>query len=704
MSVETLRAADVQAFEAIGVGVQILAAARVRRVSHHEAREICGLRYKSEHLEGLAFPYINPSDGATVGWRVRRDHPEVESNGTPIAKYVSSPDRRHLYFAPGAFELLPDTTSPVIIVEAEKSVLAIAAARLRSNRTPSPLIVATGGCWGWRGVTGKVMSANGVRVDEKGAIPDLDRIAWTDRQVTILFDSNTATNEKVQAARRALASELTARGAKVQFAELRIEDGVNGPDDYIGKYGDAALFALFDAAKPFTTKPAKRGKAEKAKQGQDLHLDDPEPWPEAVDGAALLNAIATLLRTFVVFGDPKYADALALWILHTYAMDLWFISPLAVVNSPTMQCGKTTLLQIVAHLVSRALATSNITPAALFRAVEKYRPTLILDEAETFLKDNDELRGLVNAGHTRKTAIVIRTVGESHDPAAFSTWCAKFLALIGRLPGTLMDRAIVIPMRRRLAGERVERLRLDQLERRCLPLQRQAVRWVADQTGALSQTDPDMPPALRDRPADNWRTLVAIADVAGGDWPLRSRAAATLLAPERGEDDASATLLADIREAFKAEGNPEVIASAAIVDRLVALDDRPWAEWSHGRPLSTAKLARMLATYGVHPAGTIRIGSKTAKGYRYAAFDDAWTRYLPVEESFEASHGNAANASGLKQALSKRHSENERDGLQNVTSPMNTERNDVVTDGSDGMSDVNDRRAEYEGGDDACLF
>src|SRR5262249_26591607 len=153
-------------------------------------------------------------------------------------------------------------------------------------------------------------------------------------------------------------------------------------------------------------------KTDKKRAGRVLQLDDPEPWPDPVDGEQLLTGISAFLSSFVVFAHPSFADALALWIAHTYAMDAWWISPLLVVNSPTMRCGKTTLLQLVAHLASRSLAASNISSAALFRAIEEYHPTLILDEAETFLKDNEELRGLVNAGHTRKTAVVIRTVGE----------------------------------------------------------------------------------------------------------------------------------------------------------------------------------------------------------------------------------------------------------------------------------------------------
>jgi hypothetical protein len=211
VSVESLRPADLDAFKAIGIPAHILADAGVRRVTHQEARDVCGVRYKSDHLEGVAFPYLNPDDEDVVRtWRVRRDHPEVETDGTPIAKYVSPPGRKHLYFVPDASAQLADTSAAALIVESEKAVLAISAARLRTNRTPWPLIIGTGGCWGWRGIVGKTTSANGARVDEKGPLPDLDRVAWTNRDTVIIFDSNVITNPNVQAARRALVVEALA--------------------------------------------------------------------------------------------------------------------------------------------------------------------------------------------------------------------------------------------------------------------------------------------------------------------------------------------------------------------------------------------------------------------------------------------------------------------------------------------------------------
>ena len=358
-------------------------------------------------------------------------------------------------------------------------------------------------------------------------------------------------------------------------------------------------------------------------QGTPLLLADVDPWPDPVDGNAVLDEVIRTITRFIVL--PAHgAVALALWILHTYLMDAWWLSPLAVATSPTRRCGKTALLTVVCELVHRPLAASNISPAALFRAVEKYQPTLLLDEGETWLKGNEELRGIVNAGHTRRTAMVIRTVGDDHEAATFSTWCAKFIALIGELPDTLMDRAIVIEMCRKTAGERVERLRLDQLPDICDPLRRQMVRWAKDHADEVAALDPEVPTGLHDRAVDNWRPLLALSDAIGGDWAIRARAASRSLVGVDSEDTSGVQLLWDIREVF----TEEVMSSTDLVAALAALDDRPWATWSkQDKSLTTHGLARLLRQFHIVPAGNIRVGERVLKSYRRSAFVDSWARY-----------------------------------------------------------------------------
>ncbi len=618
---------DLARFEAIGITRQVLEQAQVRRVAHHEAREQCGIRYKTDHLEGIAFAYVDPVSGRVCTYRVRRDSPELDTDGTPIGKYLSPPDRKHLYFAPEADTLLADVQAPVVIVEAEKSALAIHAAERRTGCAPA-LVIATGGCWGHRCRIGTKPNAHGVHVPVKGFSPDLDRVRWAGRDVIICFDSNAATNENVQAGRRSLAGELQTRGAQVRIAELPEAPGVNGPDDYLGRHGAAALFALFTAATPFASKPtAKAGE----KQGRAVQFEAIEPWPTPVDGAALLDAIATTVRRHFVV--PAHADTIiALWTVHAYTLEASFTSPFLAITSPEKRCGKTLLLILIGAVTPRRMFAANISPAALFRTIEKYGPTLLIDEADCFLRDDDELRGLLNSGHTRTTAICVRVAGDDHEPRLFSTWCPKVIALIGQLPGTLADRSIEIKMKRRTRTDpAVERLRQDRIDRACAMLRRQAVRWAADHLATLAEADPAVPEALHDRAADCFRPLLAIADAAGGSWPTLAREAAEAVSRTDADDTLPTTLLSDCRVVFTAKGNPECLATQTLREKLVELEDRPWKEFhpKTGKPITGQKLAALLKPYGILPTDPVRIKgqSKPARAYLYSAFADAWARY-----------------------------------------------------------------------------
>jgi putative DNA primase/helicase len=303
-----------------------------------------------------------------------------------------------------------------------------------------------------------------------------------------------------------------------------------------------------------------------------------EPSAEPVDGAALLNNLRQIFRRYVVL--PTGADiVLSLWVLHAWTMDAGDISPLMVLVSPTKRCGKTSVLILIYFLTPRSELSSNITAPALFRYIEDVRPTLLIDEADSFAKDNEELRGILNSGHTKAAANVIRNV--DHKPRRFSTWAPKAIATIGTLADTLEDRAVVVRLQRKPPGATVERLgRRDNAD--FAALRSQAARWAADNFDKLADPDPKMP-NLNDRAADNWRPLLAIADLAGGTWPEEARRAACLLSGEQQDGAIGVELLRDIRSTF---GDDDVIRSSDLVAKLTADAERPWAEWKHGCPLT----------------------------------------------------------------------------------------------------------------------
>jgi putative DNA primase/helicase len=350
-----------------------------------------------------------------------------------------------------------------------------------------------------------------------------------------------------------------------------------------------------------------------------------EPSAEPVDGAALLNSLRQIFRRYVIL--PKGADiALPLWVLHAWTMDAGDISPLMVLVSPTKRCGKTSVLIVLYFLTPRSELSSNITAPALFRYIEEVRPTLLIDEADSFAKDNEELRGILNSGHTKAAANVIRNV--DHKPRRFSTWAPKAIATIGTLPDTLEDRAVVARLQRKPPGATVERLRRRD-NAAFAALRSQAARWAADNFGKLVDPDPKMPD-LNDRAADNWCPLLAIAELAGGTWPEEARRAACLLSDEEQDGAIGVELLRDIRSAF---GNDDVIRSSDLVAKLTADPERPWAEWKQGRPLTQKQVAGLLAPFHIISLTVHPPGLPDGKGYRRIEFEEAWAVYCTGRNS-----------------------------------------------------------------------
>lgn len=379
----------------------------------------------------------------------------------------------------------------------------------------------------------------------------------------------------------------------------------------------------------------------------DLPFDEVEAWPESVDGAALLDEIADTIRRFIVC-SREASNGAALWATMTWFMDVVQVAPIAAITAPEKRCGKSTLLDVLRLLSRRALSASSISPAALYRAVEAWEPTLLIDEADAFMRDNEELRGIINSGHTRGSAYVVRTVGDDHTPKKFSTWGAKAIAGIGSLADTIADRSIALELRRKIPGESVQRLRYAEsglFER----LASKLARFADDNRDAVRNARPDIPRQLNDRAQDNWEPLLAIADVAGGQWPSLTRATALVLS---GEAEITFThgaeLLADIRAAFEKTGKDR-ISSADLIALLCADDEAPWATFNRGAPLRPRQLAKKLEPYGIK-SKTVRVGCATPKGFELNQFEDAFLRYLAVPPETSATPQQSSNNAGLRVA------------------------------------------------------
>jgi hypothetical protein len=209
------------------------------------------------------------------------------------------------------------------------------------------------------------------------------------------------------------------------------------------------------------------------------------------------------------------------------------------------------------------------------------------------------------------------------------------LAAIGELPDTIMDRAVVIRMRRRAPDEYVQPYRTRRDAPPLHDLRERLAAWTRAHLRDLQHATPAMP--LEDRAADTWEPLIAIADLAQGDWPARARhAAATMTQAEaQQEEDTSASvrLLADLRQVFT-DADAEALYTSTILEALHKLEDAPWPDW-YGHPLATRDLAKLLRPYQVESKNVREHGGAPRKGYARADLHDAWARYVPLHPLHE---------------------------------------------------------------------
>jgi putative DNA primase/helicase len=358
-----------------------------------------------------------------------------------------------------------------------------------------------------------------------------------------------------------------------------------------------------------------------------------EPSSEPVDTERLLTRLLGRIRSHVVMPDDA-ARVAALWVAMTWVHEQAAVhSPILLVTSPEPNSGKTTLLGVLSFLVRSSLRSVGVSAAALYRAVEKWQPTIIVDEADTVFVDNDDLRQVVNSGWTRGEG-VLRCDGENNDPYVFPTFCPKAIGMKGRkLPDTLMSRTIVIEMARRKPGE----LALDFQyvdDDGLAELRSDLARFATDTAGALQRARPTLPQGFENRRAANWRLLLAIADIAGEEWGLKARAAAEKIAGTPAGESAGTDLLADIRMVFDASPDADCILSRQLVDILAGDPESRWCEWGRDRkPITQKQLAGLLREFHVISTTVHPADQRHGKGYRRIDFEEAWGRYLSPETS-----------------------------------------------------------------------
>jgi putative DNA primase/helicase len=353
-----------------------------------------------------------------------------------------------------------------------------------------------------------------------------------------------------------------------------------------------------------------------------------EPWPEPVEGDSLLRNIIMRIRRHVVCSHDD-ALTVALWLMMSWVHDeVATHSPILNVTSAEPESGKSTTLGIVALLAPRCISTVEISEAALYRAIKLWSPSFAIDEFDSVLANTEDktgLRSAINSGHTRGQGVV-RCVGDEKTPELFPTFAPKAIGMVGRkLPAATLSRCIFVALKRKKGNEEVERFEHKD-DKGLSDLRSRLLRWSMDSVEVLLAAAPAMPEGLKNRRADNWRLMLAIADLAGEDWGEKTRK--TIGESEKDTDSRTANvkLLAAI-QAIMLGVEEAVIGSAELIEKLTADPASDWAEWSRGKPLSQKQLANMLKPFGIG-ADRARVEGHRIRGYLRSQFEDAWERYL----------------------------------------------------------------------------
>ena len=347
-------------------------------------------------------------------------------------------------------------------------------------------------------------------------------------------------------------------------------------------------------------------------------------------GERVAGEVLGFLGRFVAYPTEHAHVAHTLWIIHAQLMDCWESTPRLAFLSAEPASGKTRALEVTELLVPNPVSVVNVSVAYLFRKVgSDDGVTVLFDEIDTIFgpkaKENEDIRGLLNAGH-RRGAFTGRCVARGSVVYTEETpaYAAVALAGLGWLPDTLLSRSIIIRMQRRRAAERVEQFRRRLHAAEGFGIRDKITAWSAGLSRQIRW--PDLPPEIADRDADIWESLIAVADLLGGDWPNRARVSAVTLVTQSKEVEPSLgiRLLADLRQVF---GNADVMSSKSLLEALHRLEESPWAD-IRGKPLDERGLAQRLRQYGLK-SRTVRTAGTTIKGYSRADLIDIWARYVP---------------------------------------------------------------------------
>lgn len=347
-----------------------------------------------------------------------------------------------------------------------------------------------------------------------------------------------------------------------------------------------------------------------------------EPYHEPVTHDEIYTALYSLVHEHMAIDEPLKV-AFVLWVIFTYLTDISDFAPIAWITAPERQCGKSTLLGLFDRVVNKAYPVINPTQAVIYRVMEQFKPTLLIDEIDTSIKDKKELLGIVNAGYSRHANNVPRVNTDKGGIVEnFDVFGAKVFSGIGEMKGTFASRAIRFELRRKTNSDKVKRF-----NKRTLPyettneIQSKVKRWAVDNRQAVQAVQTPLL-QINDRDFDNWEILLQIATVLGVyDKALQ---ACLTICNRKDEPSLNEMLLSDIRDIF----NVERMSSTDLLEKLNFDSEKCWQTLNNGSPLTSHQLAKKLKGFGI-VSKNMRINSIQVKGFDKADFVKTWAQYLP---------------------------------------------------------------------------
>jgi Protein of unknown function (DUF3631)/Domain of unknown function (DUF3854) len=595
--------------------------------------------------------------GSTQSWIVRIFPTLKGKNGDGETKFLVPRGVASYPYIPAAtWHVAQNLKHPLLITEGVPKALAA----LQAGAHP----IALNGVW-----------QVGVKDDAGSTALHLafNEFAFSGRKVYIAFDADFRTNPSVRQALIRAAILLHKQGAEVKILTWPLSSG-KGLDDYLvntandSRANTEVLEALYEKtsnlcdvvepcdlhtiqleitraqlsgsalsqigralAKMLGIRPSAIEEdckpAAASVNDRAIIISDPEPWSDEVDGAKLLSDICSVVRTYVSLTENE-AITVALWVMLTHVEAYVDTLPILGITSPEKRCGKTTLLKILIRLVKRNFPVSSLTAATIYRIVEEGRPTLIIDEADAFLKDNEELRGILNSGHQRDMAFVARCNMVTGSPEKFSTWCPKAIAKIGKLPETLADRSLSIALKRKTKSDKTKKLRKADFPA-MTPLCRKAFRWGQDNGPKLQSVEVSL---SSDRAEDNWEPLLAIAKLCGDEWYKKAYRIAADLSADEPDDSVPSVLIRSLQHIVRGSPEDKLFPTDDLATELNKDKEAPWADWKNG--LTVHKLGRILTDYGVKSVQRRHRG-EAKRGYLrddeggIKGLNSVFDRYLP---------------------------------------------------------------------------